>query len=177
MKISSFTIDHILSAQSMITFHYWSFVVIIIRFEQHWYHCHNFIFISFFNWTNINFISNSMNFSENIKSQMTFASLNVEELITLKNEVAKKYEISLEKKKKRRTKNDNEYILEYFVRYLNSITHFFISKSSIACLTCLTATLPTIVTFLLSNLSFHLVVVSDDDSNIITYLLCDVSRS
>ncbi len=31
--------------------------------------------------------------------------------------------------------------------------------------------------FSLSSLSFHLVVVSDDDSNIITYLLCDVSRS
>jgi hypothetical protein len=100
MKISSFTIDHIFSAQSMITFHYWSFVVIIITFEQHWYHCHNFIFISSFNWTNINFISNFMNFSKNIKSQMTFASLNVEELITLKNEVAKKYEISLKKKRK-----------------------------------------------------------------------------
>jgi hypothetical protein len=75
-----------------------------------------------------------MNSSENIKDQVTFVSLNVEELVTLKNEVAKRYEISLEEKRKRRTKNDNEYILEYFVQYLNSTTHFFISKSSIASL-------------------------------------------
>jgi hypothetical protein len=73
-----------------------------------------------------------MNSSENIRNQVTFVSLNVEELVTLKNKVTKRYEVSLEKKEKRRTKNDNEYILEYFVRYLNFITHFFISESSIA---------------------------------------------
>jgi hypothetical protein len=75
-----------------------------------------------------------MNSSENIKDKVTFVSLNAKELVTLKHEVAKRYEISLEEKEKRRTNNDNEYILEYFVRYLNSITHFFISESSIACL-------------------------------------------
>jgi hypothetical protein len=79
-------------------------------------------------------ISNSMNSSEDIKCQVTFVSLNAEELATLENEVAKRYEISLEKKEKRRTKNENEYTLEYFVRYLNPTTHFFISKSSIASL-------------------------------------------
>jgi hypothetical protein len=44
-------------------------------------------------------------------------------------------------------------------------------------LTCLAATLSTVSTFSLPNLPFHLVVVNDDDSNIIIYLLCDVSRS
>jgi hypothetical protein len=38
------------------------------------------------------------------------------------------------RKKKRRIENDNDIILEYFVRYLDSTAHFFISKSSIACL-------------------------------------------
>jgi hypothetical protein len=75
-----------------------------------------------------------MNSSKNIKNQVTLVSLNVEELVTLKDEITKKYEISLEEKEKRKTKNDNDYILEYFVRYLNLITHFFISKSNIACL-------------------------------------------
>jgi hypothetical protein len=75
-----------------------------------------------------------MNSSENFKNQVTFVNLNVEELITLKDEIAKKYEISLEEKKKRRIENDNDIILEYFVRYLDSTAHFFISKSSIACL-------------------------------------------
>jgi hypothetical protein len=41
-----------------------------------------------------------MNSSEDIKDQVTFVSLNVEELITLKNKIAKRYEISLRKKKK-----------------------------------------------------------------------------
>ncbi len=50
------------------------------------------------------FISNSMNSSENFKSQMTFVSLNVEELITLKDEIIKKYEISLEEKKSAESK-------------------------------------------------------------------------
>ncbi len=50
--------------------------------------------------------------------------------VTLKEEIALQYQLSIEEKKKIKIENEISRIFDYFIKYLNVNTHFFISKNT-----------------------------------------------
>ncbi len=70
-----------------------------------------------------------MNSSKNIK-KITLISLITKNRVTLKEEIALQYQLSIEEKKKIKIENEISRIFDYFIKYLNVNTHFFISKNT-----------------------------------------------
>jgi hypothetical protein len=71
-----------------------------------------------------------MNSAENIK-RVTLTSLITKNRVTLKEEIALQYQLSIEKKEKIKIENEISRISDYFIKYLDVNTHFFISKNTI----------------------------------------------
>jgi hypothetical protein len=65
-------------------------------------------------------------------AQISLSDLTAEDLAILENQVAKRYQIPLGGKGKRKMDNGNEYILGYSVKYLDSNTHIFIPENTTA---------------------------------------------
>jgi hypothetical protein len=72
-----------------------------------------------------------MNSSENIK-RVTLTSLITKNRVTLKEEIALQYQLSIEEKRKIKIENEISRIFDYFIKYLDVNTHFFISKNTIS---------------------------------------------
>jgi hypothetical protein len=70
-----------------------------------------------------------MNSSENIK-KVTLTSLITKDRVTLKEEIALQYQLSIEEKKKIKIENEISRISDYFIKYLDVNTHFFILKNT-----------------------------------------------
>ncbi len=71
-----------------------------------------------------------MNSSKNIK-RVTLINLITKNRVTLKEEIALQYQLSIEEKEKIKIENEVSRISDYFIKYLNVNTHFFISKNTI----------------------------------------------
>jgi hypothetical protein len=71
-----------------------------------------------------------MNSSENIR-EITLTSLITKNRVTLKEEIALQYQLSIEEKEKIKIENEISRIFDYFIKYLDVNTHFFISKNTI----------------------------------------------
>jgi hypothetical protein len=70
-----------------------------------------------------------MNSSKNIK-KVTLTSLITKNRVTLKKEIALQYQLSIEEKEKIKIENEISRISDYFIKYLDVNTHFFISKNT-----------------------------------------------
>jgi hypothetical protein len=70
-----------------------------------------------------------MNSSENIR-EVTLASLITKNRVTLKEEIVLQYQLSIEEKRKIKIENEISRISDYFIKYLDVNTHFFISKNT-----------------------------------------------
>jgi hypothetical protein len=71
-----------------------------------------------------------MNFSKNFNDQMSFVSLFTKDRVALEKKIALQYQLSLEEKGKIKVENKVSRISDYFIKYLNLNTHFFISKNT-----------------------------------------------
>jgi hypothetical protein len=100
--------------------------LILISHSSHFTVEHNLILISLSSST---VITSSMNSSENIK-EITLTSLITENRVTLKKEIVLQYQLSIEEKEKIKIENEISRIYDYFIKYLNVNTHFFISKNT-----------------------------------------------
>jgi hypothetical protein len=69
-----------------------------------------------------------MNSSE-IK-RVTLINLIIENRVTLKEEIALQYQLSIKEKEKIKIENEISRISDYFIKYLDVNTHFFISKNT-----------------------------------------------
>jgi hypothetical protein len=72
-----------------------------------------------------------MNSSENIK-KITLTNLITKNRVTLKEEIALQYQLSIKEKRKIKIENEISRISDYFIKYLDVNTHFFISKNTIS---------------------------------------------
>ncbi len=70
-----------------------------------------------------------MNSSENIK-EVTLTSLITKNRVTLKEEIVLQYQLFIEEKEKIKIENEISRISDYFIKYLDVNTHFFISKNT-----------------------------------------------
>jgi hypothetical protein len=70
-----------------------------------------------------------MNSSGNIR-EVTLTNLTTENRVTLKEEIALQYQLSIEEKGKIKIENEISRISDYFIKYLDVNTHFFISKNT-----------------------------------------------
>ncbi len=70
-----------------------------------------------------------MNSSENIE-RITLINLITKNRVTLKEEIALQYQLSIEEKEKIIIENEISRISDYFIKYLDVNTHFFISKNT-----------------------------------------------
>jgi uncharacterized protein YutD len=71
-----------------------------------------------------------MNSSTNdLRFKMTLSNLTQKNLTTLKDEMTRKLQFSFDEKVKILMKNDIQYILKYFIQYLNFNARFFVLKN------------------------------------------------
>jgi hypothetical protein len=72
-----------------------------------------------------------MNSIENIR-EITLTSLITKNRVKMKEEIVLQYQLSIEEKKKIKIENEISRISDYFIKYLDVNTHFFISKNTIS---------------------------------------------
>jgi hypothetical protein len=71
-----------------------------------------------------------MNVLKNIR-EITLINLITKNRVTLKKEIVLQYQLFIKEKKKIKIENEISRISDYFIKYLNVNTHFFISKNTI----------------------------------------------